>query len=107
MPQHATITSFRPGQSGNPRGRTPGTVIKRTIEVRDLCNRLVDDPKYRASLRRRLLAGTAGAMEVLLWHYAYGKPIARVETGEPGAFSDLSDDELKLRLAEAIRRIDR
>lgn len=102
MPRHATSTSFGPGQSGNPRGRAPGTQNKRTVEVRDICNRLVDDPMYREALRERLISGTAGAMEVLVWHYAKGKPIDRVENGMPGAFAELNDDELKARLMAAV-----
>src|SRR5687767_4905891 len=102
MPRHATATSFRPGQSGNPRGRTAGTLTRKTIEVRDICNRLVDDPEYRAALAKRLMAGTAGSVEILIWHYAKGKPVDRVETGRPGAFAELTNDELRLRLAAAV-----
>ena len=103
MPRHATSTSFRPGQSGNPRGRVPGTQTNRTIEVREVCNRLVDDSAYRAALQRRMVSGTAGAMEVLIWHYAKGKPVDRVETGTPNTFESLSDDELKMRLRVALK----
>jgi hypothetical protein len=102
MPQHATSTSFRPGQSGNPRGRTPGTQRRRTIEVRDVCNELIDDPDYRDALRRRLIAGTAGGVEILMWHYAKGKPVDRVETGLPGAFTDITNEELKSRLRDVL-----
>ncbi|MBM3779143.1 MAG: hypothetical protein FJW23_13075 [Acidimicrobiia bacterium] len=102
MPRHSTSTSFRPGQSGNPRGRTPGTLTRKTVEVREVCSRLVDDPAYRDGLRQRLINGTAGAMEVLIWHYAKGKPVDRVETGAAGAFSQLSTAELRHRLSEAL-----
>jgi hypothetical protein len=102
MPRHATSTSFRPGQSGNPRGRTPGTQRRNTIEVRELCNKLVDDPQYRESLRRRMIAGTAGGVEILVWHYAKGKPVDRVETGSAGAFAEMTNEELKRRLRAAL-----
>ena len=82
MPQRATSTSFRPGQSGNPRGRTPGTRTRKTIEVRGICNRLVDDPEYRDALRRRMISGTAGGVEILIWHYAKGKPVDRIEAAK-------------------------
>jgi hypothetical protein len=95
-------TAFKPGQSGNPRGRTPGTQNKRTIEVREVCNRLVDDRDYRDALRRRMIAGTAGAIEVLMWHYAKGKPMDRVETGPPGAFAEVSTEALRERLRAAL-----
>jgi hypothetical protein len=102
MPQRATSTSFRPGQSGNPRGRRPGTLTRKTIEVREICNRLVEDPEYRESLRRRMIEGSAGSMEVLIWHYAKGKPVDRVETSIPGAFAHLTNQELKQRLRAAV-----
>jgi hypothetical protein len=102
MPRRATSTSFRPGESGNPRGRTPGTQTKRTIEVREICNRLVEDPEYRFALRERMIKGTAGSVEILIWHYAKGKPVERVETGAPGAFAHLTDVELRTRLIAAV-----
>jgi len=98
MPRHATSTSFRAGQSGNPRGRTPGTLTRKTIEVRDICNRLIDDADYLAALRKRLIDGSAGSVEILIWHYAKGKPVDRVETGTPGAFDKLTNAELKARI---------
>lgn len=102
MPQRATSTSFRPGQSGNPSGRLPGTRNQSTVEVREMATRLIGDPEYLERLRERLLAGTAGAVEIMLWHYAYGKPPDRVETGTPGAFAALTTDELKARLLAAV-----
>jgi hypothetical protein len=30
-------------------------------------------------LRQRMISGTAGSVENLIWHYAKGKPIDRVE----------------------------
>lgn len=105
MPRHATSTSFRPGQSGNPRGRTPGRQNRRTIEVREIANRLVDDAEYRDALRQRMINGTAGAIELLIWHYAYGKPVDRVETTSRGAFELLSTRELKARLTAALTEL--
>ena len=40
---------------------------------------MVRDPAYLAALKRRLLMGTAGAMEPILWAYAYGKPTEKVD----------------------------
>ena len=105
MPRCSTRTTFRPGQSGNPRGRTPGTQNRRTIEVRVIANRLVDDPEYRAALRQRMINGTAGALEVLIWHYAKGKPVDRVEARLPGAFEKLTNEELRARLVRAIAAV--
>lgn len=105
MPRHPNSTSFQPGQSGNPRGRRPGTQNLKTVAAREVAARLVDDPEYREALRQRMITGTAGAMEVLLWYYAKGKPVDRVETGAPGAFTELTNAELKARLAAAVAAI--
>src|SRR5215211_3848662 len=67
----------RPGQfyPGDPRiGRKPGSKNKVTVEVRELAQRLVNDPVYLANLQQRLQDGKAGVMEETLWHYAYGQP---------------------------------
>jgi hypothetical protein len=96
-------TAFKKGVSGNPKGRTPGTRNKASVEAREVANRLIDDIEYRERLRERLIAGTAGAMEPLLWYYAKGKPVDRVEhVAQP--FAALSDNELKRRLTEALAK---
>ncbi len=96
---------FKPGQSGNPHGRPRGLQNKATLDAKEYAGQLVDSPEYRASLNLRLLAGTAGAIESLLWHYAKGKPVDRVESGGPGAFADVSTEELRKRLAEALNKL--
>jgi len=68
-------------------------------------SQLVDDPEYREALRRRLIAGTAGGVEILMWHYAKGKPVDRIEAGAPGAFADVPTDELKARLRQALGKL--
>ena len=46
-----------------------------TVEVKQACAELVDDPAYRAKLRERLPAGTLPpGLECLLGYYAKGKP---------------------------------
>jgi hypothetical protein len=63
---------------GDPRaGRRKGIPNKATQEIRDLAQRLLSDRVYRANLKQRLRDGTAGQIEVLLFYYAYGKPVDR------------------------------
>jgi hypothetical protein len=66
------------GQSGNLHGRPKGAVNKTTREIKAIATRLVEDPEYMKSLRERLIAGTAGPLEPVLFYYAYGKPIDRI-----------------------------
>jgi hypothetical protein len=98
-------TAFRPGQSGNPKGRTPGTRNKVTTEARETASRLVDDPEYRANLRQRMIDGTAGAMEPLLWFYAKGKPVERVNEARD-EIHELTNEELKAKLLSAIKTLE-
>ena len=65
-------------------GRRAGTPNKATLKIRDAARRLLKDPAYQRSVRMRLLEGKAPQLEVLLHHYAYGKPKDIVEqTGPP------------------------
>jgi hypothetical protein len=39
-----------------------------------MARKFLSSPEYQRSLKTRLLAGDAPQIEVLLWHYGYGKP---------------------------------
>ncbi len=71
---------FKPGQSGNPKGRKKGVPNKVTVEAQKACEALVDDPIYREKLLTDLrLREVAPGIEAMLWHYAKGKPKEQVE----------------------------
>jgi hypothetical protein len=64
-------------------GRLPGSLNKTTVEAREACAKLVDDPKYRRRLGERLRAGELSpAVECMLWHYAKGKPKEEVQAAQ-------------------------
>jgi len=63
-----------------------------TIEAKALARQLVNDPTYRQQLLQRLQAGEAGAMEPLLWAYAFGKPKEQLEMN--WHLEKLTDQEL-------------
>jgi hypothetical protein len=76
--------SLRNLKRGGSPGRPKGVPNKITVEARDLAQKLLDDPKYADGFKKRLLAGElAPALESMVWHYAYGKPIERLEVDAP------------------------
>jgi len=84
-------------------GRVRGTPNRATADVRQFARQLVEDPLYVARLMTRMRSGNAGAMEPLVWQYAYGKPrpvviepIQSDTNGPPPDLSKLSNEELDL-----------
>src|SRR2546425_11337464 len=75
----------RPFAKGNPGGgRKRGVPNRATQEIKDFARNFLMSEEYRANLKRRLLAGEAPHLEVLLHHYAFGKPRTSVEILAPG-----------------------
>lgn len=61
-------------------GRAKGTPNKVTVEAREACSLIVDDPIYRAKLLAKARKGALHpAVECMLWHYSKGKPVERHE----------------------------
>jgi hypothetical protein len=64
-------------------GRPKGIPNRATVQVKDFCSGIVDDPVYQQAVRERALKGElAPAIEAMLWHYRWGKP--RKETQVQG-----------------------
>ena len=57
-------------------GRRAGVPNKTTGEGRAMARRVLDDPAYWKSLKRRLIRGEAPRLEQLIWEYGYGRPQA-------------------------------
>jgi hypothetical protein len=84
----------RPFLKGNPDGRAgrpPGVPNKSSRDARELAQRLVTDPEYVAGLKQRLIDGKLGAMEQMLWQYAFGPPPAHPISPTSLMFETLSD----------------
>jgi hypothetical protein len=93
----------RPFVKGDPRaGRPKGATNVASREIKDVARRILEDRAYQARLVTRLRAGRAPQIEVLLFHYAFGKPVERHEIATPGDFSKLSDDELLAEFEAAL-----
>ena len=81
------------------RGRPPGSPNRNTIMGRDFARDLLASEEYQESLKRRIVNGTLSPLiEILLYHYAYGKPKDTLEIQRgPVDLSHLSNDELASR----------
>ncbi len=73
-------------------GRPKGSLNKRTLEAKAFARGLLNDKTYRQKLQARLRAGEAGAMEPMLWAYAFGKPKEQPEMN--WHLEKLTDQEL-------------
>lgn len=97
-----------PTRFGSPGGPKSGR--KRIPEglrlAREKAKTILEDPAYNASLLSRARSGTLPhAVEVLLWHYAYGKPIEKIELTDETENIDLTQfslDQLRER-ADSVR----
>ncbi len=76
----------QPFTKGNPGGGRPkGAQNKATLEIKEFASNFLMSDRYRRTLERRILAGTAPQMEMMLHHYAFGKPMDKyVEPAPPG-----------------------
>lgn len=118
------------GENGRRRGRPKGSTLlanNRPSRFRDEDNaiyvrldidrarifarKILDDEEYRTNLRRRAVAGVlAPAVEMMLWHYVYGKPQETVNVNVNHKGEDLtriSDEELTERLRELAEQMDK
>ena len=83
---------------------------KATADIKAIATRLVSDPGYVESLKVRLKRGTAGPVEPLLFHYAYGRPkeeiALRVEDARNQSTADLAERARQLveRLGSTVAK---
>lgn len=81
-------------QRGPGKGRPKGSKNKTTLEVRTLASKILASAKYRKDLQRRAESGKlAPAVEVALWHYAFGKPREQVEAHVAVDYRWLTDED--------------
>jgi hypothetical protein len=73
-----------------PEGRSKRLTIIEKNEAKNFALRVCRDPDYQESVMTRARAGTLGSMEQVIWAYAYGKPVERVEVRTPDVPAELS-----------------
>lgn len=100
LPGHANI---------NPAGRGKGVRNKSTTLVKDFARRVLEDGAYRLGILQRARTGTlAPQVEVTLYHYAYGKPVERVQIDDRRTGAELqhmSPEELKKQFDELVEQV--
>ena len=70
-------------------------MASRLAAASKIARELVEDPLYRLDLQRRLLDGKlASNIEVMLWQYAYGKPVDVIEVKDERELEKMTDAEL-------------
>jgi hypothetical protein len=97
-----------PRLKGTPKtgGRKTGTLNKATIEVKQACAEIVDDPVYRRNLAQRAMDGKlAPAVEALLWYYAKGKPKEIVDVNHSQRLAQLTDEDLKGEMERLLAKM--
>ncbi len=84
--------------------------LVKSNEAKTFARDILRSEKYKKTLRVRAENGTLpAAVEQMLWHYAYGKPVEQIEVRGLGAdLSALSEEELAQRaeiLAVGLRLV--
>ena len=89
---------FAKGKSGNPKGRPRGALSKSKVLLKELAQAIVGDLQVQNRLFQQARDGRIHpAVLVALFHYAAGKPPARVEVAPAPTRAD--------ELTEAFRRL--
>lgn len=71
------------------------------LEIKEMARRMLAEPDYRKNLQERLINGwLAPNMEIRLWEYAYGKPMAGASGEEHDSMTGLAA-ALRLALQKA------
>ena len=75
------------------------------LAARAAAQLILDSPEYRASFLRRMIAGTLPPqLEVMLWHYRYGKPTEQLQVNV-GDLGELTNDDLESRARYLLEQL--
>lgn len=90
--------SFKPGQSGNPGGRSKEHPFRDALRMEIAAAQRDGDLSWLRKIAVALLAKAADGDVVAIREVADrldGKPVQSVEIGEPGAFEEMNADQLR------------
>jgi len=92
-PNPVSLANLRPGGEKDEKGRF---TTSRAEMGREHALSILNNPKYREQLARRMEAGEGGAIEVWIWRIGYGDP--------PKAREDSGEDEARfVRMRDKLR----
>ena len=77
----------------------------RRLTVKQFCLSVLHSREYREALVRRIDSDQLPAqVETMMWHFAYGKPVERVEINDvtENRFANIKDEDLDARLQHLI-----
>lgn len=100
----------RGAQPGERRGgRQKGSRNKRTQAIEAYARSIVEDPTVQAVLLQQAKQGTLPAPVLqMLFYYAYGKPVERIEQSGPGGgpipYADMTPEQRQQRIQELTAR---
>lgn len=84
--------------SGEPHPDEPSDEELLGMSVRDFARGILRSRDYRRSILQRVHMGTLPpAVEVLLYHYAEGKPVDKLEVRDTTSVAEMSVEELEQR----------
>jgi hypothetical protein len=89
-------------------GRPPGAINHATRSMKAIAQQFFESEEYRASMKQRILAGTAPALEVYLLQMLYGKPKEHVQLDvavQQEDLSTLSVEELAQRAESLLSQL--
>lgn len=87
---------------------SPAPAPSTKITAKAFCTDILSTVQYRESLLRRIILDSLPpAIEAMLWHYAKGKPVERVEVKDKtntDRLADLTIEQLEERALVLMRR---
>lgn len=71
--------------------------------AKEFADELLDDVEYKRDLKLRIRAGEAPQLEILLYHYKFGKPTEQLELIDPqDDLENMTNEELAI-LAQRVQ----